>query len=102
MDVNEADADGLVEVGRFLAGNGVTAWMPTLVPDSDENYRRVIGEIEKVMAFQGEMPIAQIAGVHYEGVFANEKMCGLCGRSFLRSSRAARCGNCRGFPREHT
>ena len=76
VDVNEANAEGLIEVGRFLAANGVTAWVPTLVPDSDENYRRVIGEIEKVMELQGEMPIAQIVGVHYEGVFANEKMCG--------------------------
>jgi N-acetylglucosamine-6-phosphate deacetylase len=84
VDVNEADADGLVEVGRFLARNGVTAWMPTLVPDSDDNYRRVIGEIEKVLAFQGEMPIAQIVGVHYEGVFANEKMCGALRPEFFK------------------
>ena len=84
VDVNEADADGLVEVGRFLAENGVTAWMPTLVPDSDENYRRVISEIEKVMAFQDEMPIAQIVGVHYEGVFANEKMCGALRPEFFK------------------
>ncbi|MEP7213189.1 MAG: N-acetylglucosamine-6-phosphate deacetylase [Acidobacteriota bacterium] len=84
IDVNEADADGLVEVGRFLAGCGVTAWMPTLVPDSAETYRRVIGEIEKVMAFQGEMPIAQIVGVHYEGVFANEKMCGALRPEFFK------------------
>src|SRR5688500_16217717 len=34
IDVNSADADGLLEVARFLASNGVTAWMPTLVPDS--------------------------------------------------------------------
>jgi N-acetylglucosamine-6-phosphate deacetylase len=84
VDVNEADVDGLVEVGRFLAANGVTAWMPTLVPDSDENYRRVIGEIEKVMAFQDGMPIAQIVGVHYEGVFANEKMCGALRPEFFK------------------
>jgi N-acetylglucosamine-6-phosphate deacetylase len=84
VDVNAADADGLVEVGRFLAGNGVTAWMPTLVPDSDESYRRVIGEIEKVLAFQDGMPIAQIVGVHYEGVFANEKMCGALRPEFFK------------------
>ena len=84
VDVNEADADGLVEVGRFLARNGVTAWMPTLVPDSDDNYRRVIGEIEKVRGFQDGMPIAQIVGVHYEGVFANEKMCGALRPEFFK------------------
>ena len=72
VDVNEADADGLAAVGEFLAKNGVTAWVPTLVPDSDENYARVIREIDRVMEIQAEMPIAQVVGVHYEGVFANE------------------------------
>lgn len=76
IDVNEADADGLLEIARFLAQNGVTAWLPTFVPDSDETYRRVIGEIEKVVAMQSTLAIAQIVGVHYEGVFANTQMCG--------------------------
>jgi len=76
IDVNEADVDGLVAVAKFLAKEGVTAWLPTLVPDSDANYRRVIDAIDQLMEIQVEMPIAQTAGVHYEGVFANEKMCG--------------------------
>ena len=84
VDVNTADAEGLIAVGTFLAKNGVTAWLPTLVPDSDENYARVLGEIERVMAIQAEMPIAQIAGVHYEGVFANEKMCGALRPEFFK------------------
>ncbi|MBK9164190.1 MAG: N-acetylglucosamine-6-phosphate deacetylase [Acidobacteria bacterium] len=83
-DVNAADADGLIAVGEFLAGHGVTAWLPTLVPDADENYARVIGEIDRVMAMQAEMPIAQIVGVHYEGVFANEKMCGALRPEFFK------------------
>ena len=76
VDVNAADADGLLEVAQFLAANGVTAWMPTLVPDSDENYARVIAEIERLMDWQQIRPVAQAVGVHYEGVFASEKMCG--------------------------
>ena len=76
VDVNAADVDGLIEVARFLAQNGVTAWMPTLVPDSDENYARVIAVIDRLMEVQESEPIAQAVGVHYEGVFANEKMCG--------------------------
>lgn len=76
VDINEADVDGLVAVGQFLAKNGVTAWMPTLVPDSDENYARVIEVIDRLMEIQEFYPIAQAVGVHYEGVFANEKMCG--------------------------
>jgi len=76
LDVNEADIDGLIEIAKFLVSNGVTAWMPTLVPDLDENYRRAIAAIDRLMEIQNEMPIAQAVGVHYEGVFANEKMCG--------------------------
>ncbi|MBK8812927.1 MAG: N-acetylglucosamine-6-phosphate deacetylase [Acidobacteria bacterium] len=76
IDVNTSDADGLREIGAFLARNGVTAWLPTFVPDSAETYARVIGEIEKVIAGQDDLPIAQIVGVHYEGIFANTQMCG--------------------------
>lgn len=76
IDVNTASADELMKMAAFLARNGVTAWMPTLVPDSDENYRRVIGEIDRLMEMQAGKSVAQAVGVHYEGVFANEKMCG--------------------------
>lgn len=76
VDVNEADADGLLKIAEFLARNGVTGWLPTFVPDSDENYSRVVAEIDRLMELQKKRPVAQALGVHYEGVFANEKMCG--------------------------
>lgn len=76
IDVNTADADGLFEIAKYLATKGVTSWVPTLVPDSDENYKRVALAIDRLMEIQMEKPIAQAVGVHYEGVFANEKMCG--------------------------
>ena len=85
VDVNAADTDGLVEIARFLASNGVTAWVPTLVPDSDETYCKVIAAVDRLMEIQGEMPIAQAVGVHYEGVFANEKMCGALRPEFFKS-----------------
>jgi N-acetylglucosamine-6-phosphate deacetylase len=76
VDVNEADADGLLRIAEFLATSGVTAWVPTLVPDSDENYARLIQELDRLMELQKERPVAQALGVHFEGVFAYEKMCG--------------------------
>ena len=85
VDVNEADVDGLVAVAEFLAKEGVTAWVPTLVPDSDETYRRVIDAIDRLMEIQSDMPIAQAVGVHYEGVFANEKMCGALRPEFFKT-----------------
>lgn len=85
IDVNEADIDGLIKIAKFLASQGVTAWMPTLVPDSDEVYRRVIDAITRLMEMQGDMSIAQAIGVHYEGVFANEKMCGALRPEFFKA-----------------
>ena len=90
VDVNTADTEALVEIAKFLAKNGVTAWMPTLVPDTDENYARVIDAIDRLMEIQDGMPNAQAVGVHYEGVFANEKMCGALRPEFFRSFTGAK------------
>lgn len=87
VDVNSATAIDLIKVGAFLAKNGVTAWMPTLVPDSDENYRRAVDAIDEVMERQIEMPVAQAIGVHYEGVFANEAMCGALRPQYFRNGQ---------------
>lgn len=76
VDTNEASVDEFVEVGKFLAKNGVTAWLPTFVPDADEIYQRQIETLETVCEMQKDLPIAQVVGVHYEGVFANQQMCG--------------------------
>jgi N-acetylglucosamine-6-phosphate deacetylase len=84
VDVNVADVAGLLEIGKFLARNGVTAWLPTLVPDSDENYARVISSIDRLMEIQDNEPVARAVGVHYEGVFANEKMCGALRPQFFK------------------
>lgn len=84
VDVNEGDAGSMLRIAAFLAKNGVTSWVPTLVPDSDENYQRVINEIEQLIAKQAGMPVAQAVGVHYEGVFANEKMCGALRPEYFR------------------
>jgi N-acetylglucosamine-6-phosphate deacetylase len=85
VDVNAASADGLRAVGEFLASQGVTAWMPTFVPDADEKYRKVVRAIEEVIKIQAELPIAQIVGVHYEGVFANTGMCGALRPEFFKT-----------------
>jgi len=85
VDVNQANADDLYKVAKFLAKNGVAAWLPTLVPDSVENYQKSINSIEELMQLQKNEPIAQALGVHYEGVFANEKMCGALRPQFFRT-----------------
>ncbi len=85
FDVNESGMEDLVEIAKFLAGKGVTGWLPTLVPDSLENYQKVIDSIDGLMEVQKDLPIAQALGVHYEGVFANEIMCGALRPQFFKS-----------------
>ncbi len=85
IDVNEASAEDLAAVSIFLASKGVTSWIPTLVPDSDENYQTGIKSIDEAMKIQYGLPRAQILGVHYEGVFANENMCGALRPKFFKS-----------------
>ncbi len=85
FDVNKANSDDLIEIGKFLARNGVTSWLPTLVPDSDLRYRMLIDAIDGVMAVQQELPVAQIVGVHYEGIYANIKMCGALRPKYFKS-----------------
>jgi N-acetylglucosamine-6-phosphate deacetylase len=87
VDVNMASVADLRKVSEFLANQGVTSWLPTFVPDSDEIYRKVVAAIDEVMETQGDEPIAQILGVHYEGVFANEKMCGALRPQFFKTLR---------------
>jgi N-acetylglucosamine-6-phosphate deacetylase len=92
VDVNTATADDLREVSDFLATKGITAWLPTLVPDNTEIYRKVINEIDKVMRMQDDErreSSARVLGVHYEGVFANEKMCGALRPEFFMTFRNA-------------
>jgi N-acetylglucosamine-6-phosphate deacetylase len=86
IDVNSATADDLHRASKFLAQHGVTGWLPSLVPDSDENYTKVIRAIDELMETQEERePAARVLGVHYEGVFANEKMCGALRPQFFKT-----------------
>ena len=75
VDVMEATAEGLAEVSRYLASQGVTAWLPTFVPASDENYASAIAAIAQSMK-EPAVGGARVLGVHYEGPFVNSAQCG--------------------------
>jgi N-acetylglucosamine-6-phosphate deacetylase len=47
VDTMSARADDLRRVSQFLAGKGVTAWLPTLVPAADEQYKLSIRAVEQ-------------------------------------------------------
>src|SRR6185295_19946902 len=66
VDVMGASADGLAAVSAYLATQGVTGWLATLVPGSDENYASVSAAVGQAMS-DSENRGARVLGIHYEG-----------------------------------
>jgi len=88
VDTMDTTADGLHKIAVFLRNNGVTAWVPTLVPSSAEGYVRAIRAISDVIDDQKShlpIPEARILGVHYEGPFVNNQQCGALHREYFRT-----------------
>lgn len=92
VDVNSADASGLLRVAEFLANQGVTAWMPTLVPAPVEQYERAIAAISEAMRQQSAVETARgarVLGVHYEGPFVSNEQCGALHREHFRTFKSS-------------
>lgn len=88
VDTMDTTADGLHKIAVFLRNNGVTAWVPTLVPASPEGYERAIQAISEVIDDQKShlpFPEARVLGVHYEGPFVNDEQCGALHREHFRT-----------------
>jgi N-acetylglucosamine-6-phosphate deacetylase len=81
VDLMEAAPAGLKEVSGYLAERGVTAWLPTLVPGSDENYASAVRAISQSMQSAG----ARVLGVHYEGPFVNSAQCGALHTEYFKT-----------------
>jgi N-acetylglucosamine-6-phosphate deacetylase len=84
VDTMEASAADLDRVSRFLATQGVTGWLPTLVPGPAEDYSRAVAAINDT-----SLAGARILGVHYEGPFVNSHQCGALRSQFFRSFSGA-------------
>ena len=89
VDVNSATAADLRRVSEFLASKGVTAWLPTLVPATEQEYVRAIAAISELMNqqanVQADRPGARVLGVHYEGPFVNSEQCGALHHEHFRT-----------------
>jgi N-acetylglucosamine-6-phosphate deacetylase len=86
VDTLTASVDDLHKVARFLASEGVTAWLPTLVPAPDADYAYAVAGIAQLMHEQDErQPAARALGVHYEGPFVNRAQCGALRPPYFRS-----------------
>jgi N-acetylglucosamine-6-phosphate deacetylase len=90
IDAMTATSDDLHLAGRVLARHGVTAWLPTLVPAPEEEYRHAALAIERLIAEQHERPAAaRVLGLHYEGPFVNSEQCGALRPRFFRTFAGA-------------
>ena len=92
IDVMNAEAGSLVKLSEFLAGQGVTGWLPTLVPASAREYEHALKAIQAAMREtfgHSETARARILGVHYEGPFVNSEQCGALHREHFRQFKSA-------------
>jgi N-acetylglucosamine-6-phosphate deacetylase len=85
VDTLAANAADIDRVSQFLATQGVTGWLPTLVPGSIEDYTRAIAAIGGAKNTLG----ARVLGVHYEGPFVNSHQCGALRQQFFRTYSGA-------------
>jgi N-acetylglucosamine-6-phosphate deacetylase len=82
VDTMQATAADLERVSQFLATQGVTGWLPTLVPAPSRDYASAIAQIS--IAAESNRG-ARILGVHYEGPFVNSAQCGALRTQFFRN-----------------
>jgi N-acetylglucosamine-6-phosphate deacetylase len=84
VDTMAASSEDLLRVSDHLARCGVTAWLPTFVPASEDEYKRSINNIAAAMGL-ARPQTSRILGVHYEGPFVSSLQCGALHREHFRS-----------------
>ena len=90
VDTMEASVDDLSRMALYLAANGVTGWLPTLVPGPDEDYSRVAETVSVLMSKTNQSPArARALGLHYEGPFINSAQCGALRPPYFRTFTAS-------------
>src|SRR5437899_5459579 len=93
VDTMDASAEDLTSIGEFLLRNGVTAWLPTLVPAAQEQYEQSVRAIGEVINRQEKEEVeslhSQILGLHYEGPFVNSEQCGALHREHFKTFKDA-------------
>jgi N-acetylglucosamine-6-phosphate deacetylase len=83
VDTLEASAEQLDQISTYLAGCGVTSWMPTLVPAADEVYEQVANAVAE--ASSSSRTGARVVGIHYEGPFVNTLQCGALHKEYFKT-----------------
>ena len=86
VDVNGATAADLEKIGTFFAGNGTTAWLASVLTDTEEQTRWCIDQYKewKKEAREG----AELLGIHLEGPFLTPAYKGAMPEHLLRQGDA--------------
>ena len=89
-DFSDGEYDGLVTMGRYLAQNGVTSFLPTSMTLPYETLERAYRAAERYVRETPEKA-ARVLGIHMEGPFFSEKKKGAQNSAYLRDPDAAAC-----------
>ena len=86
VDENGASAQDLEKIGRFFAGNGTTAWLASVLTDTEEQTRWCISQCLAHQKSHG--PSAELLGIHLEGPFLAPAYKGAMPEHLLRKGSA--------------
>jgi N-acetylglucosamine-6-phosphate deacetylase len=87
VDVMDADRDGLARMARFLAGHGVTAWLPATMTATGPDTERALAAARAVAG-----PVdggATILGAYLEGPYLNRARAGAQDPDLIRPAGRA-------------
>lgn len=83
-EMMDATVEGLSGMSRFLAARGTTAFLGTTTTDDPSRITEMLVNGAAVID-QGNLPGAEMAGIHLEGPFLNEERCGGQNPQYLRT-----------------
>lgn len=87
VDVNAASADELGKIGHFMATQGTTSWLCSVLTDTKEQTLWCIDEFKKHK--EKEYDAANLLGIHLEGPFLASEFKGAMPEHLLRGADLA-------------
>lgn len=84
FDFSDGDTDGLIRMGRFLAGRGITAFAPTSMTLGYDALKKAFAS---AVSYREANPAggARLLGIHMEGPYLSEKKKGSQNEKYLRN-----------------
>ncbi len=80
VDFSTCESEDIIKLSKKLLHNGIGGFYPTLVTDSVKNIKRQVERIKKAKEMQLEQKnseMAEILGIHIEGIFINPQKKGI-------------------------